>query len=128
MSSNAARHPWTSRRVWLVIALLAVIGAILVRSNSTVLVDSIPRLQSFHAQDDVTLALTVAVPPRSWTRVTDVVETSSEIRVKIESLNWPVPLPGTGHLELRELIVELASPLGDRNVLDARGVRVPERR
>jgi hypothetical protein len=127
VGTAAARHRVASRRVWLAIACLAVIVAVLVRSNAAVLVDSIPRLQSFHAQDDGTLAITVAVPPRSWTRVTDVLETSSEIRVTIESLNLPVPLPGTGHLELRELVVELASPLDERTVVDAHGMRVPDR-
>jgi hypothetical protein len=100
---------------------------LVVRSNSTVLVNSYPRMDSYRVLDQRTIELTVAVAPRSWTRVTNVVETPTEVRVKVESLEWPIPLPGTADLELRDLTVSIADDLGTRVVRDANGQAIPSR-
>ena len=63
---------------------------ILVRSNATVVVEGYPRLDSYRVVDQRTIVLTVAVAPRSWTRMTSVAETPTEVRVRIESLEWPI--------------------------------------
>lgn len=100
---------------------------LLVRSNSTVLVNSYPRMVSYRVVDQRTIAVTVGVGPRSWTRVTNVAETPTDVRVKVESLAWPIPLPGTADLELRDLTVCLADDLGARVVRDADGQAIPAR-
>lgn len=114
-------------RLWILLAIVAVAVVLLVQSNATVLVNSYPRMDSYRAIDQRTIAVTVAVAPRSWTRVTDVAETATDVRVKVESLAWPIPLPGSADLELRDLTVSLASDLGERVVRDANGQAIPAR-
>jgi hypothetical protein len=77
--------------------------------------------------DQRTLAVRVGVAPCSWTRVTDVAETTTEVRVKVETLPCPIPLPGTAALAIRDLTVSLAADLGTRAVEDASGQAVPSR-
>ena len=67
----------------------------------------------------------VAVAPCSWTRVTEVAETSGEVRVKVRTLPCPIPLPQTDELAARELTVSLATDLGARVVEDWNGAAVP---
>ena len=100
---------------------------LLIQSNSTVLVDSYPRMDSHRVLSERAIVLTVAVAPRSWTRVTNVTETPTDVRVKVESLDWPIPLPGTSELELRDLTVSLADVLGARVIRDADGQVIPSR-
>jgi len=100
---------------------------ILIRSNATIVVDGYPRMASYRLVDQRTIVLTVAVAPRSWTRVTSVAETPTEIRVRIESLDWPIPVPGTAELDLLDLTVSLADDLGTRVVRDADGQAIPSR-
>ncbi len=52
-----------------------------------------------------------------WTHVTRVVETSSTVTVDVSSWNLP-HLPSGSAAEWLELTVSLASPLGDRSVID----------
>ncbi|MEX2010795.1 MAG: hypothetical protein WEF51_01010 [Chloroflexota bacterium] len=84
-------------------------------------------MDSYRVIDQRTIAVTVAVAPRSWTRVTDAAETPTDVRVKVESLAWPIPLPGSADRELRDLTVSLGSDLGERVVRDADGQAIPVR-
>ncbi|MEK6721312.1 MAG: hypothetical protein AABZ33_11680 [Chloroflexota bacterium] len=86
------------RKAWFVVGVVALVGVLVIVSNRTVLVNSVPKMDSYRVLSDRTIVVTVAVTPRSWTRVTDVAETPTEVRVKIESLDWPIPLPGTAEL------------------------------
>jgi hypothetical protein len=118
---------WTirgPRRVWLAVALIAIVGILLVAQNSTVLV---PDVASYTVVDQRTIAMRVAVAPCSWTRVTGVAETSAEVRVTVET--WPCPLPfaSTAALAMRDLSVSLAADLASRSVQDASGQAVPPR-
>jgi len=115
------------RKLWLPVALFVLTAVLLVQSNSTVLVGAYPSMSSYRVVNQRTIAVTVAVAPRSWTRVTNVAETPTEVRVKVESLDWPTPLPGTAGLEIRELIVSLADDLAARVVRDAEGEAIPSR-
>lgn len=109
------------RRTWVAVALVLLVAVVLIRSNATVFVDGYPRMASYGIVDQRTIVVTVAVSPRSWTRVTSVAETSTEVRVTVESLDWPIPLPGTAELDLQDLTVSLAQDLGTRAVRDADG-------
>jgi hypothetical protein len=129
MSSEPRRSIRLPRRRWLVVAgLVAVVLVVLVGSNKTALVGgSFPSLDSYRLEGDRTVVLTVAVAPRSWTRVTNLVETSTEVRVTVESLDWPIPLPQTGDLDLEAVTITLRDALGSRLVVDPAGQPVPTR-
>jgi hypothetical protein len=109
------------RKLWLAVALV-VLGVLLLAQNSTVLV---PFMDSYNVVDQRTLVVTVGVAPCSWTRVTNVAETPTDVRVKVET--WPCPIlgPSTSELARRELPVFLAADLGTRVVEDATGQAVP---
>ena len=111
------------RKLWLVVAL-GVLAVLLLAQNATVLV---PEMTSYAVVDPRTIVLKVGVAPCSWTRVTDVAETPTEIRVRVETLPCPIPLPGTAALAIRDLTVPLAAGLGTRVVEDANGQAVPLR-
>jgi hypothetical protein len=111
------------RKLWLAVALV-VLGILVLAQDSTVLV---PEVNSYVVVDQRTIALRVGVAPCSWTRVTDVAETTTEVRVKVETLPCPIPLPGTAALAIRDLTVSLAADLGTRAVEDASGQAVPSR-
>jgi hypothetical protein len=120
-SSPSIRAP---RKRWLVVAPLAVGIVLLVVQNSTVVY---PDMDSYVQLDGRTIAVRVAHAPCSWTRVTDVDETPNEVRVKVETLPCPIPLPGTASMAMTELVVSLAGDLGTRVVHDAAGQTVPAR-
>ena len=111
------------RKLWLAVALV-VLAVLLLAQNSTVLV---PDMDSYVAVDQRTIAVRVAVAPCSWTRVTNVVETPTEVRVKVETLPCPIPLPSTAELAVRDLTISLADDLATRVVRDANGQAVPSR-
>jgi hypothetical protein len=119
-----AKRSRRSRKVWLAVALIAVVGVLLLAQNSTVLV---PDMDSYSVVDQRTIAVRVAVAPCSWTRVTNVAETSTDVRVKVETWPCPLPLAGTGELTLRDLTVSLTSDLASRVVQDASGQAIPSR-
>jgi len=112
------------RKLWLAVGLVVLGGVLLLAQNSTVLV---PTMDSYTVVNERTIAMRVAVAPCSWTRVTDVAETPAEVRVKIETLPCPIPLPSTSMLAFRDLTVSLADDLGTRVVRDASGEAVPSR-
>ena len=111
------------RKLWLVVVLV-VVGVPLWAQNSTVL---FPDMQSYAVVNQRTLAVRVAVAPCSWTRVTNVAETPAYVRVKVETLPCPIPLPSTDELAFRDLTVSLADDLATRDVQDANGQVVPSR-
>lgn len=119
------RAPFVGAVVVLVVVVVFAMAAIL--SNTVVTVDSYPRLDSYRSSGDRSIVLTVAVAPRSWTRITNVAESDTQVQITVETLTWPVPLPGTADAELRELTVILGKELGSRIVRDARGNLIPER-
>lgn len=103
-------------------ALLVGIGAVLVVLLWPLLfVKQYPsQIESYRVVDDGTLVVQVTGPPRGWTRVDEVVETSTAVRVSIKSLDL-LPGPGTAHAISVELTVRLDQPLGDRVVQDGDG-------
>ncbi len=111
------------RRLWLAVALV-VAGVLLGAQNSTVLV---PFMNSYAVVNQRTIVVRVGVAPCSWTRVTNVGETPTEVRVRVETLPCPIPGPGTAGLAVRELTVSLAADLGARVVEDANGLAIPLR-
>lgn len=113
------------RRAWFAVGVAVLILVLLIRSNSTILVDGYPRVDSYRVVGQRSIVLTVAVAPRSWTRITAVRENETEVRVTAESLDWPIPIPGTDDLELRNLTVSLSEDLGARVVRDANGRPIP---
>jgi hypothetical protein len=129
MTSEPRQSLRLPRRRWLLIAGLAALGLVaLVQSNRTALVGGdYPTVESYRLAGDRTVVLTVVVAPRSWTRVTNLVETPTEVRVTVESLDWPIPLPRTGELNLEPVSVALRDALGSRAVLDPAGQAIPVR-
>jgi hypothetical protein len=111
------------RKLWLAVALV-VVGVLILAQNSTVLV---PFVNSYLLVNQRTISVKVGVAACSWTRVTGVAETPTEVRVTVETLPCPIPLPGTAGLAVRELTVALAADLGTRAVEDANGQAVPLR-
>ena len=112
------------RKLWLAVAFVVLGGVLLLAQNSTVLV---PDMDSYVVANQRTIAVRVAVAPCSWTRVTNVAETPTEVRVKVETLPCPMLLPGTAELAFRDLMVSLADDLATRVVRDANGQAVPSR-
>ena len=110
-----------SRKLWLAVLLVALVGVLLVAQNSPVLVDS------YGVVDQRTIAVRVAVAPCSWTRVTNVEETLTEVQVNVETWPCPIPLAGTAHLATQDLTVSLANDLASRVVQDQNGQQVPAR-
>lgn len=119
-SKRSRRIP---RKVWLAVVLV-VLGVLLAAQNSTVV---FPQMDSYAVVNQRTITVKVGVAPCSWTRVTNVAETPTEVRVKIETLPCPIPGPGTAELSLRDLTVSLAADLGSRVVTDANGQAIPLR-
>ena len=119
----AKRSRRIPRKFWLAVALVAV-GVLLLAQNSTVLV---PNMDSYVVVNERTIAVRVAVAPCSWTRVTNVAETPTEVRVKVETWPCPIPLAGTAELAVQQLTVSLAADLSTRIVEDANGQAVPLR-
>ena len=123
MQTKPKRSIRVPRKLWLVVVLV-VVGVPLWAQNSTVL---FPDMQSYAVVNQRTIAVRVAVAPCSWTRVTNVAETPTYVRVKVETLPCPTPLPSTDELAFRDLTVSLADDLATRDVQDANGQAVPSR-
>ncbi len=106
------------RRAAIVIAAslgaVALLWLVIVARTSTEVVSA------YRLTDPATIILETMGPPRGWTRFTNVVESTSEVRVKVESWNW-LPGPGAAYAVRVELTIHLAEPLADRTVLDASG-------
>jgi hypothetical protein len=103
---------------------LVVVGLVVLAQNSRVLV---PNIDSYRVTVQRAIVVQVAVAPCSWTRVTGVAETLTEVRVTVETLPCPIPLPATDELAARDLTIVLADDLGARVVRDAEGQAIPLR-
>ncbi len=89
------------RKLWLAVALV-VLGGLLLAQNSTVLV---PDLDSYVVVNQRTIAVRVAVAPCSWTQVTNIAETPTEVRIKVglgRGLSTPRAVLFKSHPELRQ--------------------------
>ena len=84
MTTGTRRLPRPGRRtILLLVAAVALIAFILYDLNSTV------RIVWYQVINERTIVVTVGVAPHSWTRVTEVRETSTEVRIKVESFTFP---------------------------------------
>jgi hypothetical protein len=109
------------RKAWILLTVILVIGAlILVKSNSTVLAGDM----TYQLTNSRTISLKVAAADPSWTRITSVKETDTEVRIAVETLTYPIPVPQSGGLAFRELTVSLTSDLAARTVVDATGIPI----
>ena len=113
-SKRSRRIP---RKVWLGVVLV-VLGVLLAAQNSTV---GFPQMDSYAVVNQRTITVKVGVAPCGWTRVTNIAETATQVRVKIETLPCPIPGPVTAGLSLRDLTISLTADLGSRVVTDANG-------
>ena len=121
MRANGRRLGRLPRTVWVALVLVVlVIGLAL--QNSTL---AWPDLSSYSVIGPRAIAVKVYVAPCSWTRVTNVAESPTEVRVTVQTLPCPIAGPGTAALDARELAVSLATELGVRVVEDANGHPVP---
>ena len=84
-------------------------------------------MDSYVVVNQRTIEVKVAVAPCSWTRVTNVAETPTEVQVKVETWPCPIPGPSTAELAAQDLTISLAADLGSRVVQDASGQAVPPR-
>lgn len=110
------------RKVWLTVVLV-LLGVLLAAQNSTVVFPNM----TYTVVNQRTIAFKVGVAPCSWTRVTDVAETPTEVRVTVETLPCPLPGPSTAALAIRDLAVSLAADLGSRVLTDPNGEAIPLR-
>jgi hypothetical protein len=116
MASRRARSIETA-----VIVLIAVAVVVFVAIR---LLDRPAPIDYARLVDQQTLALGTVTGPGTWTRVTQVQETPDSVVLGVSSLQ--APLPGTGD-DMKELIVHLSEPIGDRPVIDANtGLEVPK--
>src|SRR5664280_472342 len=107
------------RKIWLLFIVVGFGLILLAAQNSTVL---FPEMASYHLVDQQTLSLKVAAAPCSWTRVTGVTETATDIRIKVETLPCPINfLPHTDELDFQEVTVSLAHDVANRTIADAQG-------
>jgi len=120
----AKRSNRVPRKLWIAVTLVGVAGVLLLAQNSTVIVSE---MTSYSVVDQRTIAVEVAVAPCSWTRVTNVAETPTDVRVKVETLPCPIPGPGTGSLAIRSLTVPLVADLATRTMEDVNGQPIPLR-
>jgi hypothetical protein len=112
------------RKVWFLAIIVVAVALLVAAQNSTV---RFPDLSSYRVAGPRTLAITAAVAACSWTRVTGVTESETEVRVRVETLPCLIPFAHTDALDLRELNVSLANDLGTRRVADDRGQMIPDR-
>lgn len=105
-------------------ALVLVLVIVIIAQNSTVL---FPNMASYEVLGQRNLVVRVFVPSCSWTRVTHLSETESEIGITVETLPCPLLGPQLGSLERRDLPVTLETDLGGRTVVDALGHAIPLR-
>jgi hypothetical protein len=100
-----------------VVALLVMLYLLFVARNYTA------TLSYYRVVDARTITVGAVGAPRAWTRVTDVSETSSEVRITVQVFDWLSG--GEAYAPIVELMVRLAQPLDGRVVKDAEGQPVP---
>jgi hypothetical protein len=93
-------------------------------AGGVALTDKDASLIDYRARDDDTIVVT-ALGGSNWfgTRVHDVRESASTVTVRVRSLEVPLPHSDIG-IPYR-FGIDLASPLGDRKVVDGFGAEVP---
>ena len=96
----------------LVLAALAVFVPLAFGLRGTVI-----RIESYRVLDADTLAVRVTHGNLDWTRVGGVDESATSVEVEVRMSTVPVPQANIGYA--LDLTVQLASPLGDRRVIDA---------
>ncbi len=117
------RRRW-SRLITLTAAVGLVVVGYVVSQNHLL---TAAEFNGYRVVDGHTIEVTVAVAPRSWTRLTHVVETPTGVRVAVESLPYPQLGPATAELDLVPVVVPLAAELAGRAVTDPSGEPIPQR-
>jgi hypothetical protein len=82
-------------------------------------------ISHYRVVDETTIRVGVTTSKWAWTRVTDVEEAASSVRITVKSLTHPLPQGDIGY-EI-ELTVQLDRPLGDREVVDGHDSEVTRR-
>ena len=107
------------RRRWLVLStILFVVFCLIGMAACTILVtDRAVWIEYYRVVDQQTLVVGADTDSRSWTRVTNVVETTTTVTITVRALPPPIR-NGTGGGQGLELIVKLRDPIGSRTVVD----------
>lgn len=71
---------------------------------------------SYRVEDADTIAVVGLTGDGAWSRITNVVETPTDVQVSIRALHWPGSWTYGG--QRIEWTVDLARPIGDRTVTD----------
>jgi hypothetical protein len=74
---------------------------------------------AYRVEDADTIIVTGITGPGAWTRITNVVESGTEVRITVRSFRWPGSYTSIG--EPIAWTVDLERPLGDRIVHDGLG-------
>lgn len=120
----AARRQRPRLGAWVLLATVVLLStAWFLSQNETVPGTSIA---GYRVVDDRTIVVTVVVPPQSWTRVAQVVETPLAVRVTVDTLPWPELGPGKA-ADFQNVSIRLGADLGERTVADGSGVAIEER-
>lgn len=111
------------RRSWLiaggmVAAVVVIVWFVALTRLST------SRVSAYRVVDEWTIVVQADGAPRTWTWISEMRETASEVRLAARSFEW-LRLPGAATGLYAELTVHLAQPLGGRVVLDEDGEPVP---
>ncbi len=106
-----------SKRRWLALSLVA----LLVLAAAVAVIryeDRAGPFNFYQLVDERTIEVDVFAPDTGWTRVTGVVESSTEVTITVSTLEWQL---GPGYINERPaaLTVMLKDPLGSRAVVDA---------
>ena len=76
-------------------------------------------IDSYRLIDDDTIAIMTTTGDLTWTRVTSVHETETQVEITVRSVTVPLPMASVAFP--LELTVSLREPLGDRQVMDGSG-------
>ena len=109
---DTRRSKW--RRLATVAALAAVLAVVL--AGSIRALDRPMPIEGYRLISHSSIGLETITGAGSWTRVTGVAETASNVTVTVSSLQ--VPLPGSDVGQFLELVISLRAPLGTRLVID----------
>jgi hypothetical protein len=113
--------------VWASGVVGAIIGFVLAFALATIaMAGGQPRAVDYYVRvDEDTILVSTITGAGEWTRVTELQETDSQVRLVVRATSWPLGATASVGGELR-ILVDLARPLGDREILDSYHV-VPER-
>lgn len=110
---------------WLaVLSALVLLGVLLI---AVVALDHVMQIDYVRIESSSTVVVGVTAGPSSWTRISAVTESPKSISIAVRALPRPGPQTALGvPVELR---VQLASPVGDREIIDAStGLQITETR